>query len=137
MGQEAIRITLIRKEIPITVMTLDGSEKMYKMREMSAAQRERYLSDIAKNMNFNKKTGKPCGVKSFDGVSSMLLCLCLVDDTGKALSPAQIQEFPATAQTALVKVANEINGLQSAPAKPARKKDEDDEDEEDDDTPNG
>jgi len=99
-----LNFKLSREELPVI---LDG--KNYKLKELTGKQRDTFLNNVGQRMNF--VAGKAQGMKSYDGLQSSLLALCLYDDADKLVSEKDIQEYPASVQTKLFKAAQELNGL--------------------------
>jgi len=106
---EELRFDLDRKELPIV---LEGaSERLHLvLRELTGKDRDKYLSSLSGRMRFDA-SGQPIGLKSFDGLQSGLLSLCLYDDQGNRIKRSSIEEWPASTQTRIFEKAQEINAL--------------------------
>lgn len=99
-----LNFSLERKEVPVI---LDG--KNYKLKELTGKQRDLFLDNIGKRVNF--VAGKAAGMKNYKGLQSFLVSLCLCDENNEPVTEDTIQDYPASAQSALFKAAQELNGL--------------------------
>ena len=108
---KTLRFSLHREEIPVILMTEDGTEKAYILREMSGRDRDAYLTKMGGKFKFNTK-GKVIGVKSFDGLQAALLAKCLFDEDDKLVHIDKIQGFPTITQGKLFKEAQTLNALE-------------------------
>jgi len=117
---EEIRLSLKREEVSVTLETVDGGEHKYVLREMVGRDRDMYLTKMGDRMKFSP-SGKVIGIKTFDGLQSSLLSLCLYDDADALVSAKDIQAFPTKTLAALFKVAQEINALNQEDAEEASK----------------
>ena len=114
---EPIKLSLQRKEVPVTLLGEGGVEKAYVLREMSGAQREAYHQLSIKRVRFDPK-GKATGVKDFEGMHAELLAFCFFDQEGKAVPREEIQSLPQSAQVQLFNAAQQLNGLVSRKEEP-------------------
>ena len=102
--------SLEREEQPITLTSKEGGSRRLVIREMDGKDRDSYFTKIGNKMNLSP-SGKVLGIKSFDGLQSGLLSLCLFDETNKLVPVQEIQAYPAKVQGELFKIAQRINGL--------------------------
>lgn len=87
-----------------------ASEKKFELREMTAAQRDQYLTDLQSRFRLNKD-GVAVGMKDFIGLQANLLSLCMFNEQGEPVSRDDVQTWPASCVTQLFKAAKEINHL--------------------------
>ncbi len=109
-GEGVLKISLVRKTLPVLVTDENGGEKEYTLRELTGKERNKYLNQMTNRVKMGPN-GKPAGIKTFDGFQSDLLCRSLVDDEGRKASKEFIEEMPALAQHELFEKAQEISGL--------------------------
>jgi hypothetical protein len=107
---EALEFTLELNRIPVKLQTANGGPVIdAHLRELSGVQRDKYLDGMKAKMNV--KAGKMESIKTFEGLQSQLLSLCLYKDESQKFTEKEIQEFPAKVQTALFEAAQKISGL--------------------------
>lgn len=104
-----MKFELKRKELPVELVDTDGTSKMYTLRELSGDERVGYQNRMSKNVKTDA-AGKST-VKSFDGVESELIFLCLYDSAGIRVPVNIISQFPSSVQLALFEAAAELSGL--------------------------
>ncbi len=85
-------------------------DKPFTIRELTGRQRDIYLDGMRDKMSFTAE-GKLQTVKSFEGLQADLLCLCLYDENGNAVSKEIINNYPATVQTEMFEMAQEVSKL--------------------------
>ena len=107
---EPMIVKLKQAEIPVVMVTEDGTERDYIIREMVGHVRDAYLTKMSGKFEFNGK-GDVTKIKNFDGLQANLLAKCLHDDDGKLVPLGTVQGFPATAQAQMFKAAQTLNGL--------------------------
>lgn len=107
---ESLTLSLKRNTLPVTLTDDDGIEKNYELRELSGADRDRYLTDMSKRMSYGKD-GKAQGISNFDGLQARLVSMSLYDSEGKQVPFDQIQSFPAKVLSALFDAAQELSAL--------------------------
>lgn len=94
---------------------LDGAD--YILQEMTGAQRDAYSQ--SQNERFVMGAdGKVASIKSWEGMQSSLLalCLCVVKENKPVPVPEDvIQTWPASTQKALFDAAQKLNGLDLKP----------------------
>jgi hypothetical protein len=97
-------LSLTLKEVPVKLGEAD-----FILRELTGAQRDSYLDDIAHRTNM--VGGKVQGFKTFKGMQSFLIAMSLLNAEGKAVKEDELQKYPASTLTALFKMAIDLNGL--------------------------
>lgn len=102
-------VSLVFKQIPVEIEVEAGVKIEGSLREMSGKQRDAYMTSMNERMEMQE--GKVIGIRSFEGLQSKLVSLCLFKPDGKNFTELEIQGFPATAQTALFEAAQELNDL--------------------------
>jgi len=110
MKDTAHRFSLATKSVVITLADGAGLEQEYTLREMTAAQRDRYLDGISGRMRLGPD-GKSVGIKKFDGMQADLLSLCLFGPDGNLAAADEIQKWPSSVVGQLFTMAQEINSL--------------------------
>lgn len=111
---EATQFKLSTASTPVVLEGDQGPIEM-EMREMNAAQRDRYLDQLSLRMRLDT-AGRPAGVKKFEGLQSGLVVLCLRRKDGKQITEQEIQAWPATVVSGLFKLAQDMNHLNEAEA---------------------
>ena len=96
-----MKISLIRKSVPVALEFDAGVELQYSVREMSGAQRDKYFSLMQSKTAFDEQ-GEVTGVKEFSGIYSTLLALTVYDDKVTLVKESIIQEWPDAAQKAQI-----------------------------------
>lgn len=105
-----MKFSLRRKQEEIEIEDLDGQASTYYLRELSGAARDKYLNRMKDRMKFDDK-GKPCGIKSFDGLQSSLLQETLYDSENKLVERKVLDQFPASVLDALYTKSQELSAL--------------------------
>ena len=106
MSEEIVlEISLTLKERKINIGGV-----LHTVKEMTGTKRDKWMKDMSDRMKTDA-TGKAVGVKNFDGLHASLIALCLFDADDKPVPEKSIKEWPASAQTAVFEVCQEINGL--------------------------
>lgn len=106
-----LEFSLVRKEVPVRITPTEGASPLtYKLVEMDAEDRDRFLNNLAGRMRTDG-SGKPSGIKDFMGLQSYLICMCLEDEKGEPVEEKAIQAYPAGMQTRLFEACQEMNGL--------------------------
>jgi hypothetical protein len=108
-----LRFSLKRKSLVIVLEGESGEERVT-MRDLSGAQRNKWLTSMGDRIKFGPN-GKPQGFKTFDGLHSSLLTMCLSRD-GVPIAREEIEEWPAEVQSKLFDKARELSGLDSEAA---------------------
>ncbi len=98
---------------PVVLENERGQEEKYELREMSAANREKYLDQLTKRLSVDS-SGKPRSVTKFEGMQAALLTLCLFkmeNDIGTLVKEITIQSWPSSAVATLFEAAQKLNDL--------------------------
>jgi hypothetical protein len=109
MTEKVKRFSLKRKEIPIEIEDESGAVMTYTLKELNGTNRDLYLTRMSKKMKMNDS--KPAGISDFDGLQASLISLSLFDNQGRSVGVPVIQNFPASVQTELFNLAQELSGL--------------------------
>ena len=105
-----MKFSLQRQSFPVELEGPNGQTLKLEMREMTAAQRDKYLDGLGERLRFDAN-GMPVGMKKFTGMQASLLSLCLYN--GEALVKAEeIQGWPAGVATQLFEEAQRLNHLE-------------------------
>lgn len=107
---DPIKLSLKREELKVVLETPEGVDKTYTLREMSGKDRDIYLTKMGDKFRYNSQ-GQVAGVKTFDGMHSILLERCLYDENDKLVSMSDLQNFPSRVLSKLFAVAQKINAL--------------------------
>lgn len=105
-----MKFTLRRKEEEHEIEDLDGNINLYTLRELSGAARDSYLNRMKDRMKFDTQ-GKPCGIKSFDGLQASLLQETLLDPDKKLVTRVVLDEFPASVLDGLYNRSQKLSAL--------------------------
>jgi len=109
---EELVFDLRLKEKPVKVTTTKGASAVYKLRELSAEQRDDYLSRFKDRMEI--VNGEAKGVKDTKGLQIEFLAMCLYDEADHLIPMAEIQKFPCSALVGLYKAAQVLSGFGEA-----------------------
>lgn len=120
-SMDPLEFDLTPAEQLIKIKHTDGTVHQYFMREITGRKRAVYLNGISNRTTRDPKTGKPQGVKTFEGLETSLLALCMYDSAGKEIDPKVVEEWPARVVTALYDRAKELSGLDKDAEKNAKK----------------
>jgi len=107
---DPIKLSLKREELKVVLETPEGVEKTYTLREMSGRERDIYLTKMGDKFRYNSQ-GQVTGVKTFEGMHSILLERCLYDENNKLVSMTDLQNFPSRVLSELFSAAQKINAL--------------------------
>lgn len=107
---DPIKLSLKREELKVVLETPEGVDKTYTLREMTGKERDNYLTKMGDKFRYNSQ-GQVAGVKTFDGMHSILLERCLYDENDKLVSLAELQNFPSRVLNELFAAAQKINAL--------------------------
>lgn len=103
---EDLNFSLTLKTVSVTL-----DDKAYLLKEMTGGDRDKYLSTLGAKLSYGPD-GKPTGLKSFDGLQSHGLSLCLYyEESGKKVPITVINQFPAAVQDSLWKAAQELSAI--------------------------
>ena|GEM_PF-5081293 len=114
MADELIRLKLKCKEVDVILDGPDGEEKKYTLKELSGADRNKYLNKMSSRVKIGKD-GKAMGIKNFDGFQADLLRISLFDENGEAVSVEEIEALPSSTQQELFEKAQQLSGLDNEP----------------------
>jgi len=107
---EPMRIKVDVEEIPVILEKADGTEMECTLRGLTGKGRDKYLSSMQSKIRYGS-SGRPIGMKSFDGLYAGLLAMCLFDAENELIPLADIQAFSATCQGELFAKAQKISSL--------------------------
>lgn len=108
-----MKLSLKKRVEPVEFELQDGSVLSARIEELSGKDRDQYLDEMNKSMEF--KNGEPARLKSFENVQALLLSRCLIkdgDDTRFTME--EIQEMPSSVVHTLFEAAQNLNGLSEA-----------------------
>jgi len=105
-----MRLSLRRAEVEVIVEGDNGQEKKWRMVELLGSERNRYLNKLTSRVKVTND-GKACGIKSFDGFQSDLLCICLYNEDNRLLTKEEVEALPSLTQQSLFVRAQKISGL--------------------------
>lgn len=111
---EPLKLKLNLKSVPVLMDTGDG-EREWTLKELTGEQRNVFLDEM-KDRTIIGADGKPSGFKSFEGLQSGLLALCLYDENGKLIKKDVLEKMPSSAQQALFDSAQKLSGMDKAGA---------------------
>jgi hypothetical protein len=111
-----MKLSLSFRQEQVTIEQ-DGKEVPYTVREMTAADRDRYLDHLTKRMEVGPD-GRLTQMKDVVGLQSELLGFCLHRD-GQRVPVEEIQQWPASVVQALFDIAQDLNRLNASPPKNA------------------
>lgn len=109
MADDVRKFKLKRKSVPVVMEDENGNEFACELREMTGAERDQWLNGMAGRMRVDAQ-GNPVGVAKFDGLQADLIALCLYQADTR-VPKSQIVGYPASVQTELFKICQEINSL--------------------------
>jgi hypothetical protein len=104
-----MKFTTKTRSVPVEV-EVDGVLTEYKLVEMTAATRDKYMDSVTGRMRLDAG-GKPLGVVRFDGMQADLLVHTLQTKEGKAISKETIQAWPASTVSGLFAESQKLNLL--------------------------
>lgn len=107
---DTLVLSLKRKSIKVALELEDGTTENFSIQELTGAQRDLYLTQMAKRMKYTDE-GKPLGVTDFTGLHAQLLALSLVDEKGTVVPLERIQSWKSTVVQELFKAAQQLSGL--------------------------
>jgi len=112
MGTQSktLRFKAVRQEIPVEIEDSSGNVKKYTLREFDGASRDAYMNQIREKANIDAE-GNIVGWKTFEGIQSGLLALCLYDEKNKVVPEEVIQAFPTSVVDGLFREAQALNKL--------------------------
>lgn len=111
MGQQVLEFALELQSQNFVVKDKGGTASTYTVTEMNGTQLEAYLNSMKDRVIMDG--GKVIGMKKFDGMYTSLLSRTVKDSEGTLVPVAVLNEWPASVQKALFKVAQKLNDLDS------------------------
>jgi len=116
---EALKFSLQKQVIPVEMETGPNMVETYHLVELTGKERDKYLDGMSGKMKYNPK-GEPIGLKTFKGLQSSLLCLCLEDANEKKVKESDLEKYPASVVNDLFKAAQKLNALDEEGQKEAK-----------------
>jgi hypothetical protein len=107
-SQEEVMEVTFTKVRTTRGITIDGLA--YKLVEMDGRERAQYLNSLGKRVIIGP-SGRPAGMKTFDGLESSLLKLCLYDPDGALVPQAELDTWPSSLLDQLFQIARDMNRL--------------------------
>jgi len=104
---DIMRFELKLAETPVTLVSVDGEEKDYILRELSGEKRDDFLNNVGKRTI----PGVDNKLNDFKDHQAVLINKCLFTAEGVAVSIPEIRAFPANVQKELFLACREISGL--------------------------
>ena len=104
--------SVVLKEIPVKIKEADGAEKIYKLKELTSAQRKKYNEsfDVKVEMvDGEVKASAGDGFKMFS--AQEFLALCLYDENDKLVPENVLADYPSTVTAGLHEEALKLSGL--------------------------
>lgn len=117
-----LTFNLKKTDIPVVIEGGDQGPLNLRLVEMTAAMRDQYLDTVQARMGYDQ-SGKPIGIKRFDGMQADLLIRCLLKTDGKPVTQAEVQGWPASIVAGIFAEAQKLNHLvaEEAEKKPPEK----------------
>ena len=109
MAGEKLKFELKLKELSVEMVGTDDQAKTYTLREVSGKQRDLFLNDMSKRVDFAK--GEAQSISNFEGLQAGLLALCLYDENNKLVTKDVIQGYPSSVISSLFAEAQKLSGL--------------------------
>jgi len=104
-----MQFTLNLKQIPIEIIDEQGAKRTFTLKELTGAQRDKFLDDMASRMKYIGIEVQ--GLSRYEGLQAALLSLCLYDDEDKLIPAKVIQSYPASMVSTLFDRAQSLSGL--------------------------
>jgi len=126
METEPVRFNLRLKQIPVVLEDDNGQDHSFTIRELSGHDIESFLEENRSRVDLeldDKGKTRVKSIKSYKGLHTSLLKLCLYDEQGVRVPVKDIDRYPHEVQKKLYEIAQDINGLKD------KDKDEDEESE--------
>lgn len=99
-----------RKSQIIPIEGEDGVERNYMLVELNGTGRDAYLNTLNKRIRIEGKE-QTTHIREFTGMCSDLLSMCLLGPDSRPVPAAEINDWPASMQMELFKMAQEMSGL--------------------------
>lgn len=110
------KFSLVRNSIVVTLVDTDQKEVECELREMTASDRDEYLTELRKRVQVGKD-GEATGVRDFKGLQADLVHACLFR-SGERVPKDEIQGWPASAVTSIYQAAQQLNKLDRTEGEP-------------------
>jgi len=95
------------KTLPVKL----GSDN-YVIKELNGTQREQYMNQMKARSEKDLKTGKTIGIKSFEGIHTSILALCLYKEGSESpVKEATMKGWPASVLERLAEEALKLSGM--------------------------
>ena len=111
---ESIKLSLKLEEQSVVLINVAGQEETFILREMSGDDLEGYLESnrdrLDVEMGENGKV-RVKAIKSYKGMYSSLLAICLYHSGGEKVTAQEIGKFPYKVQKALFERAQKLNKI--------------------------
>jgi len=104
-----MKLKAFLKTETVEIEDQNGEVTVYTVRELSGAEREKYLDTVNARMKF--EDGKPVGFTSYEGSYTKLVSMCMVDDDGKKVNPETVKNWPQSTVEELFRLAQRLSGL--------------------------
>ena len=111
---ESIKLSLKLEEQHVVLINVAGQEETFILREMSGDDLEGYLESNRDRMDVEvDENGKVRvkSIKSYKGMYSSLLSVCLFKADGTKVTIQEIGKFPHKVQNELFEIAQKLNKL--------------------------
>lgn len=112
------RFSLVLKSKEVELVDDKGEVKVYVVRELTGAQRDKFLNIVGNKISYNAQ-GKAV-VKDFEGFQSNLLINCLYDNNNKLVAAKEIELWPSSLVNELFKIAQNLSGLDAVSEEEAK-----------------
>jgi hypothetical protein len=116
--EKTLEFTLVLKEIPVKMKGADGKVRDYKLVELDAEDRDKFLNSLGGRIKY--VNGKPQGMSNYEGLQASLLSRCLYNDEGNLVPQKEIQKFPAGVASALFKEAQKLSAFDEEAAEESK-----------------
>jgi len=107
---EKLSFSLKLEEVQIEIMDIEGSERIFVLKELTSEQRSKFLNQTGKKVKFGQG-GSISTVTDHHFLQENLLTLCLYDDQGKAVTREVLAKYPAHVISKLFEAAQELSGM--------------------------
>ena len=110
MANDKLVLSLDRVTVDVNLVTEQGEEKAWKLKELTGKERNRYLNKMTSRVR-SGKDGKAISITNFEGFQADLLKICLYDENDELVTEDMIEGLPSSTQQVLFDKAKEISGL--------------------------
>lgn len=98
------------KAWPVVLENGDGQEVKFEIRELKAAQRDKYVDKLQGRLKLNAK-GEVIGLTQYAGMQADLLTICMHDEEDKLVTKPVLDQWPGTVVQKLFHAAQTLNGF--------------------------